>query len=215
MSLPLLSTAYLPSIEYIAILLRYGGAVIEIHETFPKQTYRNRCHIANSSGLLPLVIPVNKPNGNHTSTEDICISYHLPWNRTHWRSIEAAYNSSPFFLYYRDAFEPLYKQHFDRLAEMNIAFLETILNLLKIDVSLSSSDSYCSSFPGLTDLRSEIHPKKPPFNLKLSDFSKYAQVFENENGFLPNLSIIDLLFNIGPEAKYYLEGIEKSIDREK
>ncbi|MEI6750644.1 MAG: WbqC family protein [Bacteroidales bacterium] len=213
MSLPLLSTAYLPSIEYIAIMLRYGGAVIEIHETFPKQTYRNRCHIATSAGLLAMVIPVYKPNGNHTSTKEICISYHLPWNRSHWRSIEAAYNSSPFFLYYRDAFEPLYKQHFDKLAKMNIAFLETILNLLKIDVSLTFSDSYCSSVPHLTDLRLEVHPKKPPFLLKLSDFPKYTQVFENENGFLPNLSIIDLLFNIGPDAKYYLERMGKAIDR--
>jgi hypothetical protein len=208
-SLPLLSTAYLPSIEYIAFLLHNGGAVIEIHETFPKQTYRNRAHIATSGGLLALVVPVIKPNGNHTSTGEIGISHHLLWNRTHWRSIESAYNSSPFFLYYRDEFETLYNQQFNNLAEMNFSFLNIIIKMLKFDVALSFSDSYQSFDSGLTDMRQKIHPKKPPYLCKLSAFSRYTQVFDKENGFIPNLSIIDLLFNLGPEATDYLKSLAK------
>jgi hypothetical protein len=205
MPLPLLSSAYLPSIEYIALILKQGGAVIDIHETYPKQTYRNRCHIANAAGLTSLVVPVMKPDGNHTVTGDIGISYHLQWNRTHWRSIEAAYNSSPFFLYYRDAIEPLYKEHFSKLARMNISFLNIILKLLKVKVSVGFSANYYFNTQGQDDLRLELHPKKPPYLCELSEFPEYTQVFGQENGFIPNLSIIDLLFNLGPDAKDYLE----------
>ena len=207
MPLPLLSTAYLPSIEYTAMVIKHGGAVIDIHETFAKQTYRNRCHIATSGGLLALVVPVVRPNGNHTSTGETGISYHLPWNRSHWRSIEAAYNSSPYFLYYRDAFEPIFSRHHFSLAEMNNQFLKTIFSLLKLKTTITFSDSYLFISSNETDLRLELHPKKLPFLCKLSDFPEYTQVFGPENGFIPNLSIIDLLFNLGPEAKDYLEKV--------
>lgn len=213
MSLPLLAVAYLPSIEYMAMLLKHGGAVIDIHETYPKQTYRNRCHIASSGGLLALVVPVLKPNGNHTKTGEIEISYHLPWNRTHWRSIEAAYNSSPFFLYYRDAFESLYNSRFVSLVEMNTAFLNSILSLMKINIPIKFSDSYYFSTPGEVDLRIAVHPKKKPVYCTLSGFPEYTQVFGEENGFIPNLSIIDLLFNLGPDAKDYLEKLSNTFSK--
>jgi len=213
MSLPLLSTSYLPSIEYFALILRHEGAIIDIHETFAKQTYRNRCHIATAWGMLGLVVPVLKPNGNHTVTGDIGISYHLPWNRTHWRSIEAAYNSSPFFRYYRDAFEPLYNRHFHKLAEMNTTFLNTIISLLKIKATITLSDYYHFNAPGQADFRIKLHPKRPPFLCKLSDFPEYMQVFGQENGFIPNLSIIDLLFTLGPDAKDYLEKVSATFVR--
>jgi hypothetical protein len=211
MELPLLATAYLPSIEYMAILMKRRGAVIEIHETFTKQTYRNRSHIATTSGLLALVVPIIKPNGNHTSTGEIVISYHLPWNRTHWRSIEAAYNSSPFFLYYRDTFEPLFNKQHKSLIEMNSLFLNTILKLLKLDCTITYSTTYLPAIHDQSDLRNVLHPKKQPFFCKLSEFPKYTQVFGEEAGFIPNLSIIDLLFNMGPEARNYLKSTANSL----
>jgi hypothetical protein len=211
MALPLLATAYLPSIEYMAILLKYHGAVIELHETYTKQTYRNRSHIATAAGLHDLVVPVIKPNGNHTSTGEIGISYHLPWNRTHWRSIEAAYNSSPFFLYYRDTFESLFNKQHKNLIEMNSLFLHTILKLLKLDCTIIFSESYLPVIPGQVDLRIEVNPKKPSFLSNLSGFPEYTQVFGEENGFISNLSILDLLYNMGPEAIDYLKRVSNSL----
>jgi hypothetical protein len=201
----LLASSYLPPIEYFALIIHNGGATIEVQETYPKQTYRNRCHIATPEGLLALTIPVIKTNGNRTRTDEAAISYHLPWNRTHWRSLEAAYNSSPYFLYYRDALEPLYALHFDRLVDLNTRYMETMLSILKIRVPVTFSTDYTPQKPAGTDFRFDIHPKKPPCLCHADEFPRYTQVFGQQCGFLPNLSIIDLLFNTGPDAHEYLE----------
>lgn len=201
----LLSTSYLPPVEYFAFIMRNGAATIEVQETYPKQTYRNRCHIATSGGLLALTVPVIKTNGNHTRTDEATISYHLPWNRTHWRSMEAAYNTSPYFLYYRDALEPIYYQHFSKLIDLNMRFLETMLDLLKIQVPVSFSTTYIPHESAKDDFRFDIHPKKPPCLCPAIKFPHYTQVFDEQWGFLPNLSIVDLLFNMGPDAHDYLQ----------
>jgi len=204
MSSLLLSTSYLPPVEYFAIIMHNGGATIEVQETYPKQTYRNRCHIATSGGLLALTIPIVKTNGNHTRTSEAAVSYHLPWNRTHWRSLEAAYNTSPYFLYYRDILEPLYYLHYERLIDLNNRFLETMLDILKMQVPVTFSRSYTTHESGGTDFRFAIHPKRPACLYAASEFPRYTQVFDEQWGFLPNLSIVDLLFNMGPDAHAYL-----------
>jgi hypothetical protein len=205
MPAPLLATSYLPPVEYFALMMHHGGATIEIQETYPKQTYRNRCHIATAGGLLALTVPVVKTNGNRTRTDEAAVSYHLPWNRTHWRSLEGAYNTSPYFLYYRDALEPLYNVHYDRLIDLNTRFLETMLDILKIQVPISYSLSYAPQEPTGTDFRFDIHPKKKTCLCPESEFPRYTQVFDQQWGFLPNLSIVDLLFNLGPDAHSYLK----------
>ncbi len=98
----LLTTAYFPPVGYMAEVLRADTVVIEVHETYPKQTCRNHCVIQGPNGRQTLSIPVTRINGNHTKTRDILISTHEPWQKTHWRSIQTAYNNSPFFLYYLD-----------------------------------------------------------------------------------------------------------------
>lgn len=201
----LLATSYLPPIEYFAIIMHNGGVTIEMQETYLKQTYRNRCHIATSGGLLSLTVPVVKTNGNHTRSDEATISYHLPWNRTHWRSLEAAYNSSPYFLYYRDALEPLYCQHFEMLIDLNMRFLETLLAILKIQVPITFTTSYAPHDASGTDFRFDIHPKKPTCFCPASEYPRYSQVFDDQWGFLPNLSILDLLFNMGPDTSSYLK----------
>jgi hypothetical protein len=201
----LLATSYLPPVEYFALLMKHGEAAIEVQETYPKQTYRNRCHIATSGGLLALTVPVIKPNGNHTCTGEAAVSYHLPWNRTHWRSLEAAYNTSPYFLYYRDALEPLYHQHYERLIDLNNRFLETMLSILKIRSLITYTTNYCPQVSAGTDFRFDIHPKKPTCICPEGEFPRYTQVFDEQWGFLPDLSIIDLLFNMGPDAHAYLQ----------
>jgi len=180
----LFPTAYLPPITYIAECLRSEEIVIEIFETYKKQTIRNHCNIYGPNGRQKLSIPVIKVNGNHTLTKDIRILYSQNWQSIHWRSIETAYNNSPFFLYYRDYFEPFYLKKFDFLIDFNTKLLEVIFIILRIEKEISFTDHFENR---LNDHHDFI-------------LAQYNQVFSPKSGFLSNLSIIDLIFNMGPDA---------------
>jgi len=199
----ILSTAYFPPIEYIAQILFYENAMIEKEETYPKQTYRNRCCIYSSNGLQTLSIPVIRIFGNHTKTKDVKISYSTHWQMNHWRSLESAYNASPFFLHYEDKLFPFYSKKYEYLLDYNFEMLEMILKVLKIKNKISITDQYNKSFFNGVDLREKIHPKKE----RIIFTPRYSQVFEERHGFIPNLSIIDLLFNEGPETIHYLKSL--------
>jgi hypothetical protein len=203
------STAYLPPVEYFARVINENKIFIEVFETYPKQTYRNRCKILQANGLLTLSIPVNKPFGNKTQTKDIKISYDEEWQIKHWRAIESAYNKSPFFLYYRDEFYFFYKTKIESLTDWNYSLFEFILKKIGVnELEIMFTDSYFRSDNYKYDYRESIHPKKP-INTIL--FPRYYQVFEDKYGFMPNLSIIDLLFNLGPQSKDYLIGVKKNL----
>ena len=220
MTPPLLSTAYLPSVAYMAVLARHGSVVIEQKETFPKQTLRNRAAIATGNGVLMLNVPVVRPYGNHTRTEQMTISYNEPWHIRHWRAIVAAYSAAPYFLYYRDELEKIIMQRHERLLDLNDALLHYLLKKLKIDCQISYTETFTppSEAPCPTDLRTVLtdkhtlptdnhtlpHPNSP-FSILNSQFPPYPQVFDTRLGFQPNLSAIDLLFNLGPEAKQLLQ----------
>ncbi|NWJ50932.1 MAG: WbqC family protein [Bacteroidetes bacterium] len=201
----LLSTAYLPPIEYIIQCMNHKTITIELLETFPKQTYRNRCHIATANGLLALTIPVKKPNGNHTPTQDILLETNNRWNIIHWRAIHSAYSHSPYFLYYSDAFEGIYRNPPKTLVEFNEALLKVIFKLLKVEVEIKYTNDFVSITNSTTDLRNLIHPKQTfDYQSKPVDFKMYTQTFNNKYPFIPNLSIIDLLFNEGSSSLDYL-----------
>lgn len=199
--LPLFSTAYLPPIAYFAALAKHQEASIEQYETFPKQTYRNRAVILSANGSLPLVVPVTHPYGNHTYTHNIGISYTERWNVNHWRAIVSAYSASPYFLYYKDKLEAILMQHYERLIDLNEALMQYLFKSLKLSVSLQYTKDYAPAGTINEDYRNLFTPKKD------SDltFPPYSQVFETKMPFVANLSILDLLFNLGPEAKRYLE----------
>ena len=218
MTPPLLSTAYLPSVAYMAVLARHDSVVIEQKETFPKQTFRNRAAIATGNGVLMLNVPVVRPYGNHTRTEQMTLSYNEPWHIRHWRAIVAAYSAAPYFLYYRDELEKILMQRHERLLDLNDALLHYLLKKFKIDCQISYTDNFTppTAPPSPTDLRTILTNKHTLLTNKsthqLSDstfqfsifnfhFPPYPQVFDTRFGFLPNLSAIDLLFNLGPEAK--------------
>jgi hypothetical protein len=184
----LFTTAYLPSVSYIAECLLSDTVTIEAFETYKKQTCRNHCEIYGPNGRQKLSVPVCKVNGNHTLTKDIRISYFQAWQKIHWRSIETAYNNSPFFLYYRDLFEPFYFKKFDFLLDFNTRLLEVIFRILRIEKEISFTDHYENSSDDRNDLLL-LH---------------YTQVFENKSGFLPDLSTIDMIFNLGPDSREYL-----------
>jgi hypothetical protein len=202
----LLSTAYLPPIAYVAACAGPEVVRIEAHETYRKQTCRNHCTILSPNGPLVLTIPIHKPYGNHTRTKDILIAYSLPWQRNHWRAIEAAYNRSPFFLYYRDYFEPFYFQTTEKLIDFNMSALKVILRLLHLQPEVETTISYEKDLSDDSDLRMALSSTR-----YRPGMPAYTQVFSGKFGFMSNLSVIDLLFNLGPEAGAYFNPLSQAI----
>lgn len=206
--LPLFSTAYMPSVLYLAYLARYEEVLIEQYETFPKQTFRNRANIATGNSIQTLSVPVIRPQGNHTRTDEMVISYKEAWNIQHWRAIVSAYNASPYFLYYRNELEKILMHPYERLLDLNDDLLHFLLKSFKIDCKIHYTEDYTPASPELTDYRSTLTSKKPLLNIALPP---YYQVFDSRYGFQANLSAIDLLFNLGPEAKDYLKKLPITI----
>jgi hypothetical protein len=198
----LATTAYLPSISYLLGCLHPQDLIIEQFETYRKQTCRNHCVIYGPNGKQTLSIPVLKVNGNHTLTKDIRISYSSPWQRIHWRSIETAYNNSPFFLYYRDLFEPFFEKETVSLIDWNMQLLQVIFGIIRVKKNILLTENFEREPEGVLDLRAQFTAKQPAGKVR---WEPYIQVFSPKYGFIPDLSVLDLIFNLGPEAAGYLE----------
>ena len=197
-----LSTSYLAPVEYYSKMVAYNKVVIEQHDHYIKQTYRNRCHIAGPEGVLNLSIPIIRPDTLKCKTKDIRISDHGNWRHLHWNALESAYNSTPFFEYYKDDFQPFYEKKYAFIADFNRELLLLICKLIDISPEIEYTAEYKTGFTAAEkDFRELIHPKKD-FRVEDPEFTPipYYQVFEERHGFLPNLSIVDLLFNMGPES---------------
>lgn len=198
-------TSYLPPIEYFVWIYKEKKVLIERYETYPKQTYRNRCNIYQAIGLLNLIIPVSKPNGNRTLTGEILISNKESWQKKHWRAIESAYNKSPFFIYYSDQLHKYYQTKQVNLIDFNTQLLHFFLKKIGLsEIDIFFTEQYFKNYDTNIDLRESLSPKKKVNNMK---FPRYYQVFESKYGFLPNLSIVDLLFNVGPQSKDYIQDV--------
>lgn len=197
----LLSTACFAPVQYFTKLSQFESVFIEQHENFQKQTYRNRYVILGANGPLPLVVPVVKGRGKKINIKDLKISYDTDWQRNHWRTIFSAYNSSPFFEYYQDDIRLYFEKPSKFLFDFNMAALETVCELVGIDPNIQLTADF-ESVPNETlNLREAVSPKNqtaqpdPQFHPK-----PYTQVFSEKFGFTPNLSILDLLFNEGPNS---------------
>ncbi len=201
----ILSSAYLAPVQYFTKLYAAPYAIEERHDHYVKQTYRNRCLIATPTGPLALTIPVERTGGDKTLMRDIRISDHGNWRHLHWNALVSAYEGSPFFEYYADDFRPFYEQRFTFLADFNAALRETVCSLLDLTPDVRPSASYVDEAQTeATDFRDLIHPKVPfASDAEFSPVS-YYQVFSARTGFLPNLSILDLLFNMGNESRIVL-----------
>jgi len=197
----LLPTAYFPSIQYFMLMVAAKEVFIEIHETYPKQTYRNRCEIYSANGKLALTVPVIKPQGNHSKTKDITISDHQNWQIIHWRAVESAYAKSPFFMYYSDDLKPFFEMPAENLIHHNLLLLNKMMELTGLKIPLNFTEKYEKIPAGKEDYRGIMTPKKP---FSLFPLKPYYQVFETRYGFLPGLSILDLLFNLGPETSDFI-----------
>jgi hypothetical protein len=192
---------YLPPVQYFIALNKYKpGILIEREENFPKQTYRNRASIYSPDGMLTLTVPVIKGSKNHTKLKDVKISYDFKWQRLHWMGLQACYRSSAYFEYYEDDFAGFYENKETFLFDYNEQLLHLLIKLTKIKTPITYTETYEAEYPTLTDLRFSISPKKE------IDFEQkpYFQVFEEKQGFMKNLSIVDLLFNQGPQSINYL-----------
>ena len=214
----LLSTAYLPPIEYFVAIANSGRVEIECGEMYQKQSYRTRCHI---NGLLVLTLPVlrSAAKGEESSHKipvaQLKIDYSKPWLLQHKRALEAAYMSSPFFEYYMDDLYAVLDSGEESLLAMNTRLVHTISELIGIQTPIVMSDgnfiapgSDLLQERGISDFRDSIHPKKPALLMERLKLNKpYWQVFTNKQGFVPNLSVLDLLFNEGPNAISYLESL--------
>ena len=196
----LFSSAYFPNINYMARFLKEDAPVIEVWDTYHKQTYRNRCRVMTANGVENLSVPVVKTNGNHTMTKDIAISPIEPWQHIHSRCLESAYKAAPYFDHYYDYLKPIFEQHFERLIDLNDAALQAVLKMLKVKKEIVHTIDYV--LEAEDDLREAFSPKRPHEN---DLFPKYYQVVGTKFPFAPDLSVLDLVFNEGPEAATYLK----------
>lgn len=207
MSVIILPTAYLAPISYYKKLVN-NPVIVEQHASYVKQTYANRCEIATANGIENLVIPIDHGTGK-IAMRDVKISDHSNWQTLHWRTIETAYNSTPFFEHYKEDLLPFYQKKFTFLLDFNLQIQSSILELLGFDATITLSESYEKDYNlGEIDLREALHPKKKevPLNVYF-EHSKYYQVFNHKFGFLSDLSIIDLLFNMGNESRLILKTV--------
>ena len=187
MTTALLQTTYFGPVQWYQKLHRYDCCLIEQYDSYQKQTYRNRCLIATANGVQALTVPVEHPAAltSHFSplVKDLRISDHNQWRRNHWNALQSAYSESPFFEYYADDIAPFFEKKWDFLFDYNLEITHKMCELLDIHTEIRLTEEY----QGCT--RNQVNDCKP-----------YYQVFKSRHGFLPDLSILDLLFNMGPES---------------
>lgn len=191
--------AYLPNIWWMQEFLN-GDTVMDIHEHFIKQSYRNRCELLSANGKITLTIPV-KNNHYKTPMHLLKPDKTVNWQRQHWQTIVASYGSAPYFIHYAPYFEPLFSKPVEYVYAFEISLIELMVKLLKTNKTITLSNQYIENHTGqITDFRNIITPKtKPQIEIK-----PYPQVFAHKFGFVPNLSVLDLLFNCGPSGLGYL-----------
>lgn len=197
-----LSTAYFPPIQYFCKILKEPNIWIESQENFIKQSYRNRCVVMNSNGRINLSVPVKRANSTLPITQ-IEIDYNENWQRQHYRTLTAGYGASPFFEFYIDDFKPIFEEKIPFLWQLNNKIIDLCSKLIQIPNNTKPTTKYEHSIEN--DFRNSIHPKKrhqkeDPTFIPLP----YWQPFSDTYGFQENLSILDLLFNMGTESEIYL-----------
>lgn len=213
MTTALLQTTYFGPVQWYQKLYRYDHCLIEQYDSYKKQTYRNRCIIATANGLQALTVPVEHNSQlstfNCQLVKDLRISDHNQWRRIHWNALQSAYSESPFFEYYADDIRPFFERKYEFLVDFNEEIRQKICELIDIHPEVEYTTEYqkpMANSQQLTankDFREVIHAKHPQAD---ADFEPhpYWQVFQHRYGFQPNLSVLDLLFCMGPEAIFYL-----------
>ena len=201
MKTALLSTAYFGPVQWFQKVNRYDLAIVDERESFLKQTYRNRCIIATANGPQALTVPVER--GATGDISSLRISDHGNWRHIHWNALCSAYGESPFFDYYEDDVRPFFEERWEYLCDYNMAIARKMCELLQVKEPVRTADVGPVDASNVADFRSLIRPKHAEPDAEF-EARPYWQVFGQKNGFLPNLSVLDLLFNMGNEAVLYL-----------
>lgn len=196
----LLHPTYFSPINQYVEIVKSDKLIFEVEDNFLKQTYRNRCYIATSNGKLLLNVPIQQTKGIKQKTKDVKVDYKDDWNILHLKSIETAYSSSPFFEFYIDDLIPIFQKRFTFLLDLNFKCHSFIMNSLQLNIPFSKTSEYNIDVE-FKDARHLVNAKRKE-NI---DLTRYIQVFEQTQGFIPNLSVLDLLFMEGPNALNYLE----------
>jgi hypothetical protein len=195
----LIESQYLPSIAYFSAVTAGDEILIEMHENFQKQTYRNRCYINASQGPIPLIVPLVNASGK-VLIKEVRIDYSQRWLNNHWRAIQSSYGKAPFFEYYSDDLHDVLFRKFDSLFDLNSTLLTLCLKWLKCKITVRGTLAFEKSpAQPIYDLRSTISPKNSERQDEFYEAAIYQQVFGNK--FVPNLSLIDLIFCEGPGAR--------------
>lgn len=201
----LLSTAYFPPVHYLALAAAGRDTVfIESRENYIKQTYRNRCYILTSNGVIPLTVPVLQGSFHKTPVRDIKIDYSKRWQQVHSRAIISAYRSSPYFEFYIDDITGIINSKTTFLLDLNLMTLRLLTESAGLAVQYSFTTDFKAVVDKDQDLRYALSPKNSKINSEMFSFKPYIQVFSDRYGFIPWLSSLDLIFNTGPEAAKYL-----------
>jgi hypothetical protein len=207
MSTVLLHPTYFPSIAHMAVIAQAEQVVFEACDNYQKQTYRNRCYIAHANGKLLLNVPIrHSKDGHRQQTAEVAPENNFPWLDQHWKSLQSAYRTSPYFEFYEDELRQLFEFPVSNLLTFNLATFDKLCSLLEIKCSYTLTTRYRPT-TNLTDYRFLVRAKKgATFN-----FEPYTQVFSDRHGFISNLSVLDLLFNLGPNCLSYLKA--QRVDR--
>jgi hypothetical protein len=196
----LVSTAYLPPVEYISLIIQADKVLIEKEENYLKQTYRNRCYILSAHGPQLLSVPVYLGSVHKTPVKDIRIDYSKRWQQVHLRALTAAYNSSPYFEFYFENIETIIAENHAFLLDLNLELIQSIMGILKINKTVAYTTEFEPVGVINNDYRYKISPKE---EYRLTS-KEYYQVFNQAECFVPGLSILDLIFNMGPDSVNYL-----------
>lgn len=211
----LLPIVYAGNTLYYAFMLQASEVWLEQEEHFEKRTWRNRCRILSSNGPLDLVVPTRRKCRSRTPIKDLRIVYDAPWPSLHWRSISSAYRTAPYFEFFEDRFRPLYEKRFEFLIDLNLAFQERVFEAFRVDRPLSFTKRFDKDPEGVLDLRYRP-PALPEEKAQgggmegIDVTGPYLQVFDERFGYIPNMSVIDLLFNEGPEGLRILQNADLS-----
>ena len=197
----ILSTAYFPPISWVREMLNAGEVVLENCESYAKQTYRNRCEIASTNGKQSLTIPIMHDEARLIT--DVKISNHSAWRHQHLNAIMSAYGESPFYEYYIDDILPVFEKNFTFLYDLNLASIQAVCNMIDAKIEWKTTDNFVKEYVNAKDFRNKINPKQQQNNEE-NTAKPYYQVFISKHGFMPNLSILDLIFNQGPESLLYI-----------
>lgn len=210
-----LSTAYFPPVPWFSVIAENRNALIEKHENFKKQTYRNRCEILSSNGKLPLIVPLVKDHGAKTPINKVKIDYSAPWQRIHLHAIRSAYGKTPFFIHYFDDIKKIIESGEETLWELDQRTIKYFTRAFGIDQPEPTTE-FIKEYPAGCDLRNAISPKPHSHHPNLNpdpdlhprsrslSHSEYSQAFSDKFPFVPGLSALDLLFNMGTDAKNHL-----------